>query len=250
MRLPSHVSCLLVSYLLLALPAAAQQQRIRNGIVAGLVGAQIDGDRLVGYNKPGISVGGSATVQFNSYWNARFEVLYTQKGCRSRGARDSVALMAVLPPNVPPYLRYRLNYVQIPVLAEWRPKEQLGIQFGVSADYLVGAQADYGNGYRKPDITFNQWDFMYQLGVEWEFADRWAVNLRTAYSIKGISPDEGNTDQSFGLFTALSRVGYRNSLLGTTLRYYFTDPFSFKARGKKAKAAESGTDSNDGEPTN
>ena len=89
----------------LTLPAAAQKSRperattdgrIRNGFVFGGVGAQIDGDRMSGYHKAGITGGLSSTIQASDRWNVRLEVTYMQKGARSP-SQDSIPYQAPQP---------------------------------------------------------------------------------------------------------------------------------------------------------
>ena len=109
-----------------------------------MTGAQIDGDRMDGYHKLGFVVGGAATLQISNRWSLRPEILFTQKGSRSTAA-DSLT-----------YLRYRLNYVQIPVLLEYRVIPKLRLQAGISLDYLLGSGVDYGYGYQTPNPAFRK----------------------------------------------------------------------------------------------
>lgn len=256
--------------LTLALPATAQKARIesrggarpglRNGLIFGGVGAQIDGDKMSGYHKPGVTVGGVSVIPLSDHWNARFAILYTQKGARSRSA-DS-ANTNLLPTTPLPgqlstgyvqqqpgfWLRYRLNYVQIPVLAEWRVRPNLSLQGGLSFDYLLRATADYGTGYGPPQgVCFRPVDLMGHFGVEYAFANRWAVDMQFSYSLRDISTEKVGTDK-YAFF--VGRIGgYRNNLLATTLRFYLSDPPAYKGKALFRTPAEKQADEADGEPT-
>ena len=270
--------------LLAALPVAAQKarteraapdSRIRNGVIFGALGAQIDGDQMSGYHKAGITLGLSSTVQLSDRWNVRLEVAYIQKGARSPTDTTlmqfpdlGAAFTAMTPPQqqaylaqfyqtIPqPWLRYRLNYIQLPVLVEYRASEKVTLYGGASADYLLRATADYGYGYGPPlGPQFRNLDIMAHAGVELAFAHRWAVTMRLMYSVRDITADGLGPDRY--LFFATGRTGgYRNNLLSTTLRLYFGDAPKFKGTplfrwGNKDNAvppAPAGG-SDDGEPT-
>ena len=270
--------------LLAALPAAAQKartervapdSRIRNGVIFGALGAQIDGDQMSGYHKAGITLGLSSTVQLSDRWNVRLEAAYIQKGARSP-TQDSIpypnlSSISSLPPaaqqaalaqayqQVPGlWLRYRLNYIQLPVLVEYRASEKVTLYGGASADYLLRATADYGYGYIAPlGPQFRNLDIMAHAGVELAFAHRWAVTMRLMYSVRDITANGLGPDRY--LFFATGRTGgYRNNLLATTLRLYFGDAPRFKGTplfrwGNKDSAAPAGAppanSPDDGEPT-
>ena len=259
---------LLVGLLGVAWPAAAQS-RIRNGLVFGGVGAQIDGDRMSGYHKAGITGGLSSTIQASDRWNVRLEVTYMQKGARSP-SQDSIPYQAPQPGQIPPlvqptgqqqpgmYLRYRLNYIQLPVLIEYRATPQVTLYGGVSADYLLRATADYGYGYGPPlGAQFRRSDLMGHAGVDLGLGHRWSVTMRLMYSLRDISTGGLGTDRY--LLWAGRLGGYRNNLLSTTLRFYLSDTpkfkgtplFRFKRDDTDPAPAEpdNGTDSAD-EPTN
>lgn len=240
--------------------AGASNGRIRNGFVFGGVGAQVDGDKMSGYNKGGLMGGGVSVIQLSNHWNVRFSVLYTQKGARSR-SEDSLIFptqTAPLPGSVAPqyiqqqpgyFLRFRLNYVQIPLLAEWRVRPNLSLQGGASVDYLLRATVDYGYGYGPPlGVTFRPVDLMGHFAMEYAFARRWAVAMQLSYSLRDISNEHAGTDK-YAFF--VGRVGgYRNNLLSTTLRFYLSDAPAYK--GKlifRTPSDDIPADDTDGEPT-
>ncbi len=269
----SKISFLFALITLLAARPATAQSRIRNGLIFGGVGAQIDGDRMSGYHKAGITGGLSATVQASDRWNVRLEVAYMQKGARSptdssitqfpdlssianqTPAQQQAYLAQYYQQQPKPWLRYRLNYVQLPVLVEYRAAEKVTLYVGASVDYLLRATADYGYGYGPPlGVQFRRTDLMGHAGAELRFADRWAVTMRFMYSLRDISSTGLGPDRY--LFLTTGRLGgYRNNLLSTTLRFYLSDAPKFKGtplfRWNKgdAPSAPAGSDS-DGEPTN
>jgi Outer membrane protein beta-barrel domain len=264
---------LAAALLLLTLTWTAHaQSRIRNGLIFGGVGAQIDGDKMSGYHKAGITGGLSSTIQAGDRWNVRLEVVYMQKGSRSR-SQDSIpypnpTAVASLPPSQQQaylaqyyqqqpgqWLRYRLNYVQLPVLIEYRANPKITLYGGASVDYLLRATADYGYGYGPPlGVNFRRSDIMGHAGVDLSLGDRWSVTMRLMYSLRDISTNQTGTDRY--LFWAGRLGGYRNNLLSTTLRFYLSDTPKFKGAplfrrattdGSTPADAPAGTD--EGEPT-
>ncbi|MBC7448496.1 MAG: PorT family protein [Hymenobacteraceae bacterium] len=267
------ITFLLALTTLLVARSATAQSRIRNGLIFGGVGAQIDGDRMSGYHKAGITGGLSATVQATDRWNVRLEVTYMQKGARSykpdtlnfpkiggnfssqTPAQQQAYLAQFYQQQPDAWLRYRLNYVQLPVLVEYRATEKVTLYGGASVDYLLRATADYGGGYRAPlGVQFRRTDLMGHAGAELRFADRWAVTMRFMYSLRDISSNGLGPDRY--LFFATGRLGgYRNNLLSTTLRFYLSDTPKFKGtplfrRKNDASAPDTPGSDADGEPTN
>jgi hypothetical protein len=254
---------LLIGGFLLSLPVAAQS-RIRNGLFFGGVGAQIDGDGMGGYHKGGITGGLSSTIHATDRWNVRLEVSYIQKGARSP-SQDSTTYRYQPPdptqiptqqqPNYAQqqagqFLRFRLNYVQIPILVEYRATPKVTLYGGASADYLLRGTVDYGFGYGAPlGVQFRQTDLMGHAGADLALGDRWAVTMRLMYSLRDISTERIGTDR-YLLFAG--RVGgYRNNILSTTLRFYLGDAPKFKGTPlfRKRDSTAPPTSADDGEPT-
>ncbi len=112
----------LYSLLLLAclLPAQGQaqsrnrDQRFGAGLIAGVTASQIDGDESAGYNKLGIQAGARGTVRLGKRTEGSVEILYTQRGAKSRFVKDRYD------PNI---YSIRLDYIEVPV--QWHFKDWL-----------------------------------------------------------------------------------------------------------------------------
>ncbi len=267
----------LLLLMLTARPTAVQaQSRIRNGLIFGGVGAQIDGDQMGGYHKAGITGGLSSTIQASDRWNVRLEVVYIQKGSRSQSRDSAFYINPITAAGLPPaqqqallalayqqqpgaWLRYRLNYVQMPVLIEYRAHPKITVYAGASLDYLLRATADYGYGYTQPlGAPFRRTDVMGHAGVDLSLGERWSVTMRLMYSMRDISTQGLGTDRY--LFWTGRLGGYRNNLLSTTLRFYLSDTPKFKGTPLFRRATPDGsqptdpslnapTGTDDGEPT-
>ncbi|MDX5347564.1 MAG: PorT family protein [Hymenobacteraceae bacterium] len=186
---------LLLSFALAAWSFTAAAQQIRNSIVFGAVASQVDGDNLAGFHKPGLVFGGSSAFLFTDKFSLQPEILYIQKGSKTTNKHDY-------------YLKYRLNYISIPVIAQYKFHEKFTAQGGLSADYLISARKNEGFDFFEPvDEGFKKIDVNAIGAVEYKLSDNFGLNLRYRYSVRGIS--------SIGLY---------NNLVVISLRYYLQNP--------------------------
>ena len=165
---------------------AAQAQEtakpfIRTSLVAGLGASQIDGDEIAGYTKPGIIAGAAARFGLTEKLGFQPELLYAQKGSRSTDNQQQAGL------NTGTYIRWRVNYIDIPVLITYEFLPRFSLLGGASAGYLLSAKLDNGGGFVDESGRFNTLDFNYLAGLEYEFADNIALNMRLEYSLTPIT---------------------------------------------------------------
>ena len=168
-------------------------QQIRNAIVIGASASQIDGDRLSGFDKAGLVFGGSSNFKINDKFSFQPEILFLQKGSKTT---QSDSMM---------YLKWRLNYISVPVLLCYKIQPKFTLQAGLTADYLLSAKQDNGNGAGFVDYTDNlkKFDLNYTGGVEYRIWDNFAANARYQYSVKW-----------------LDDLHFKNSNVVVTLRFY------------------------------
>lgn len=99
------------------------------GLVAGATFTQVDGDNFAGYTKFGYTGGGIVYAQLVDKLAASLEILYTQKGSKSNGAKPS-ANGAIL---VREY-GINMNYAEVPIMLNYfdRRKSHFGAGFSYS----------------------------------------------------------------------------------------------------------------------
>ncbi len=171
--MPTHL--VLFVFLFLHFTVLSQPEKVRAKIITGLVGAQIDGDRLAGYNKPGLIAGMAMELPLSKKFALQPEIMYAQKGARS-GSNGAY------------YAIVRLSYLDLVGIANWYVTSRFVLQTGFGYGVLFRAKADYGGGFTDVGSYFNTSDKYWALGTEFRFTPKTSVNLRYGYSLVTIRP--------------------------------------------------------------
>lgn len=158
------------------------------------MGAQIDGDQLAGYNKPGLVAGGAMELPFGKRVGAQLEMTYCQKGARSTSTS-------------PYYAVVRLSYLDISGVANIYLGSKWVLQPGFSYAVLFRARADAALGFVDVKDIFHSSDKCFLLGAEFKISPKTNVNLRYGYSLTTIRPD----------------ANWYNNTLAITLRFLLAD---------------------------
>ena len=176
--------------------------------LAGPVASQIDGDNFGGYNKMGLVLGAGVSRDINHSWKAQMELEFIQKGKGSYYEDGST-------------YKVILNYLQLPIIANYTLIENLSIETGVSFSYLISYQFNENgedNNSHRPYTPYS-YDINWLLGSTYSFSKEWKVNLRFAYSILPM----GNTIEEEVYnpnFWRKPGAQYNNSL-AVTVQYWF-----------------------------
>ncbi|MFC5272052.1 porin family protein [Adhaeribacter terreus] len=168
--------------------------QIRNAIVIGASASQIDGDRLSGFDKAGLVFGGSSNFKITDKFSFQPEILWLQKGSKTS---NSDSLM---------FFKWRLNYVSVPVLLNYKIQPRFTLQAGITADYLIDAKLDDGGGFFDRTADLEKFDLNYTGGIEYKIGDNFSANARYQYS-----------------FFWLDDLHFKNSNVLVTLRFYLGD---------------------------
>lgn len=147
-------------------------QKFEAQIQVGVNASQIDGDVLLGYNKPGLLIGPIVSFPFTDIFALQTGMLYSQKGSRSTQEQ--------------PFFIQRLNYIEMPLAARFHAFEQLDFVAGITANYLINAKADDGRGFsdnrnpdpQNPNTGFKDFDFCYMAAVNYVPFERTTFQVR------------------------------------------------------------------------
>lgn len=156
-------------------------QSFIGGISAGASFSQVDGDKMAGYNKAGLIVGGFVNKQLGNKVSAQLEMLYIGKGSK-RGANPNKGIFD--------YRRISLHYVEVPVVLQfWYEKLNLTLEGGLSYGVLISSREEdeYGETILVGPFKKNELGLI--TGVSYQLSDAFAVGLRFAYSILPIASE-------------------------------------------------------------
>ncbi len=150
-------------------------QRFTGKIIAGINGAQVDGDGFGGYYRAGLLAGFGATFQINDRWSVGPEFLYSGKG--SQVTIDQMEKLGL------PRIIYKLNYVDLPLIVTYKVRDSFRCLAGLSVNYLLTAEIDNGSnfGFVDQKKLFNNLDYQVLIGMEYEIFDNVWFQGRLSY---------------------------------------------------------------------
>lgn len=176
------------------------QPRFKAALLGGFNISQVDGDNLYGYHKIGGNLGVKAFAMLNEKFSLSFELLFAQKGSRSRT-------------NLGLGYNLTLNYAEIPVLIHFHDRDKIIFGAGISYSRFINyKRIEQGiNTTESAPPVYNR-DVMGLAGITLFLSKRIGINARYAYSILPISHDAGSQFPNHGVY---------NNLISFRLMYMF-----------------------------
>ncbi|KAF2330237.1 porin family protein [Flavobacterium daemonense] len=150
--------------------AFSNAQETRFGVKGGLNLANFTGDFDTNL-KAGFHIGGFAEIKIIERLAIQPELLFSTQGARYNmdgGGKDSGA--------------YKLNYINVPVLAKFYVTKKFTVESGPQIGFLVSAKnesRDIKDAYKTADYGFN-------FGAGYNFTDNFSVGLRYTVGLSGI----------------------------------------------------------------
>ena len=187
--------------------ALANAQNFRGGALIGLSMNQIDGDTYSGYYKPGLIAGAVVDRAFSDNFSMAMEFKFLQKGSRASYNIDTES---------GEYYRAVINYMQIPVLLQYRFWNHFWGEAGLGIAYCIGAKEedDYGE---ITSVPFQPFEFSGILGVAYDVpATPLRVGVRHTNSILPARKVDDYENFSF-----YNRTAQYNRSFEFTLAYFF-----------------------------
>lgn len=213
---------LVFSLCFLFLGDAYAQNQFKAGLIAGIVGSQIDGDGYAGYNKAGLQAGAfvSSKISKNTRWSAMFEITYIQKGSRK-----------IPHPDQGDFVEYKckLDYVEVPAMVKYdfsftdstgKGRLNFGVFGGIAVGALVNSEESDAFGILTGGTPFKKAELSYVLGLSYSLSQHIGFEIRTQYSVLPVR--DGGTSIYYPSWTSnILRPGYYNNLLVFSARYRF-----------------------------
>jgi hypothetical protein len=190
--------------------APVYAQNFSGRLILGMNGSQIDGDGMSGYYKAGLVAGAGVHFPVNDRLSFGSEIMYSMKG--SKASFDQITELGY------PAIVYQLNYINIPVVAEYQIAGGFLTEAGFSYGRLLNARLDNGTnlGFVDAEFLFKKSDFLLLAGLKYEVFDNIWLSGRLLYSIVSTNA-LGITSINYGLAGAPSRGGFFNNLLQFSL---------------------------------
>lgn len=167
---------------LLGAVLSVQAQRFEAGLVAGLNLSQIDGDRLAGFNKPGLNAGGKVAAILSDRWQWSLELLFSQQGASRTKYDDPFSA----------YDKIRLNFVETPVMIHFK-EWKFHLSGGVSYARLIDYQVIDALGGDVTDLqTFNENLFSVVFSGTYYFRENMGFEVRWFRALNDLQKKEGD----------------------------------------------------------
>lgn len=186
-------------------------QVFQTGVLAGISGAQVEGDGYGGYKKAGVIIGGFTGIELSDHWETQFEIYYINKGSKKNPHPDKGDYE---------YFKLNLDYIEIPVTIRFKYQKfklEAGLYYGVLIHHHIEDQF----GVRVlQNYPFKKRDVGGLFGLSYQLNDHISVNLRSKSSILPIR-DFQNKDSNIGMLNKLFNRGWYNMDLNLSLRYHF-----------------------------
>lgn len=201
-----------IIFLLAATMASAQQ--FKGGLTAGLAGSQVKGDGLSGYEKAGIIFGTYVNLELTNKSALQMQMEFFQKGSRVNPDEDNGYYSYLL----------RLNYIQIPVMYQYRYNELFGFETGLSYAVLISDYEEiYDLTHNVSDEPYETSDVSFHLGTRWFINELFTAEVEFSHSLFYIRK------QTEG-FTWFFDKGMYNNVLQLSIQYEIRGLFGNKSQ--------------------
>jgi len=172
-----YKSILIVAAFFVSSFTYGQLADFKGGIEGGVMGTQVDGDTLSGYDKAGVRIGGFIERAVNDQISMQFAMLYVQKG--SKGEQN--------PDDLSSYYRINLHYIDMPLTARYHHASGLIGEAGLGLGYLFASEEagnnEFGQYMKDDDPEFNRFEVSYHVGIGYKLFPYTTVHAQFNYSM-------------------------------------------------------------------
>jgi hypothetical protein len=183
-------------------------QKFNGGMMAGIAATQVAGDTYNGFRKAGIFFGGFVNYEVGKHSAFQMELEFFQKGSRVNPDSSN---------NYNQYL-FRTNYVELPVLYQYRINKRFKLEAGPSMGVLISWYEERYSEEIKGGIPPARVTLQINAGFYVYITERLTFNLRTNNSILNIR-SENATGDVIRFFPG--NYGQFNDCLAFSLFYQF-----------------------------
>lgn len=199
---------LLITGIFIVTAFTASSQKFNGGMMAGCATTQVAGDTYSGFHKAGIFVGGYVNYEVGKHSAFQMELEFFQKGSRVNPDSSN---------NFNQYL-FRTNYIELPVLYQYRINKRFKLEAGPSMGVLVSWYEEKDEYEIKGGIPPARITLQINAGFYVYITERLTFNLRTNNSVLNIR-SENATGDVYRFFPG--NFGQFNDCLVFSLFYQF-----------------------------
>lgn len=182
---------LVIAFVLIYSCIYSQDHKFHLLISAGGNASQVNGDKLAGFDKFGLSLGAGIRRNISQKAGIQLEFLYSEKGSRD----------VVSPSNPIPDTLFQFNYIDIPIVYTYNVYPKLNVEIGIFNSIRTKASySDFVNTYDRENIIRST-DHGVLGGVNYQLFENLSVNARVSQSIFDIN---ASIDRYFNLVTCFS----------------------------------------------
>ncbi|MEP7376158.1 MAG: porin family protein [Chitinophagaceae bacterium] len=163
--------CCVPLFIILSL-FAVNSQETHFGLKAGVNIASVDitnGDDFA--SKAGLHLGGLAHIHITQHFAIQPELVYSMQG-----GKDGTE-------------KLKLNYINIPVLAQYMTHEGLRLESGPQLGFLTAAKSKIGDVETDQKDDLNSFDFSWTFGAGYLFPSGFGIDARYNHGLSNISDD-------------------------------------------------------------
>lgn len=192
----------ILSILICVIAINAQAQNFGGGIILGLSTSQVSGDKLGGFNKAGILIGGFVDLQLSNTIKGQMEMTFIQKGSNNPKMNENGIT------------DISLSYVEIPLLLKYQQSSIIAIEGGIETAFLISSFDNdiYGKLSSNNTREFNRTDISLFIGIDYSINPKLILNSRISNSISPIRAHASGA-------TFQLNKGQYNSVLSFALHY-------------------------------
>lgn len=190
---------------LLLAPCVLLGQDFKLRLDASLLGSQVSGDYLAGFNKIGFSGGVGIERQLSKLLRVNTAIWFTQKGSRSETNPTSID-----------YYVMRLNYLEIPLIINCSLINKTSLTSGISTGVLVNSSEQTAFGKFKGG-DFTALDLNFLLGIEYQLSEKVALTFTYGQSLLPIREIAGTSINIFAgndQYNSWLKLGFARILIG------------------------------------
>ncbi|MFA8451264.1 MAG: porin family protein [Bacteroidales bacterium] len=191
-------------FLILGFSIHSFSQEFKGGVYAGIIGSQVAGDNLSGYNKAGVDLGVFTQLSISDKFSLQMELAYMMKGSQKN-------------PDKKNNFSYKLHtsYIQIPILAQFEIIPNFRIEAGIAGAVLISSYEEKDAMELISKDSFNSFSLSFIGGVSYQINERFKIAILTNNDLTSVKK---RTFYGMGVRRIGEKRGQYNDLL--SLRLY------------------------------